>query len=73
MRIINDDVVLDFLDTENGGAVNHEVQQNQIHLNYGCTCKITQDNKGFSLTPCRKHTQWAQDNRNGLILHKHIH
>jgi hypothetical protein len=73
MKILNLDTVFDFLDSENVGVVSFENAQLQIHLNYGCTCKITQDKKGDSLFPCSKHKQWANDKRDMKTLHTTTH
>lgn len=67
MKILKDDELLDFLERENESEtgklmpsrknvdVEFSVKQIQIHIDYGCGCKITQDKKFNWLTPCKKH------------------
>ncbi len=72
MRILNDIPVIDFLDAQNKAMPTFSIQQIQIHIDYKCGCKITQDRKGNSLFPCSTHNNWAQINRDNKTLHKVI-
>jgi hypothetical protein len=84
MKILKDETIIDWLNAENqdplgtllpdGKTVDIQFshQSLQIHIDYGCTCKITQDNKGSWLFPCKKHTDKANDFRDGIIIHKNL-
>ena len=68
MKIINDETVLNFLDTENNNKPpKMSLKQIQVHLDFNCGCKITQDKLGNSLFPCKLHENFANENRNNKI------
>lgn len=68
MLIVKDKIVLDFLDSENSGkAPSITLKQVQIHLDYLCGCKITQDKHGNSLIPCNDHKNWAENLRGDVF------
>lgn len=73
MKILNDKFIIDFLDKENNNKQpEFSTKQLQIHIDYQCGCKVTQDKKGNSIFPCTKHEQYIQSLRNNEILHKVI-
>lgn len=74
MRIIDDEKVIDFLQSKNNNEIpKFSVQQIQGHIDYKCGCKITQDKMGNSLFPCNNHYNWASEHRDMKILHKNVH
>lgn len=69
MRIINDGIILSFLDRKNfQEKPTISTKQIQVHLDFKCTCKITQDGKGNWLMPCLKHSSHFNMLKNGKIL-----
>jgi hypothetical protein len=72
-KIINDTQILEWLNSEN--TINDKIDVNfsnkqlQIHIDFGCTCKITQDNKGNWFFPCKKHFNTAFDYRKKGFIH----
>lgn len=54
MKILNDDV-LNYLDRENKDVPIITRHSLQIHIDYKCQCKITQDKKGEWVHPCASH------------------
>lgn len=73
MKIINDDFVLALLDKVNNDETPKiSTQQLQIHIDYKCSCKVTQDKHGNSLHPCKEHYKLFSPLQNGEILHKYI-
>jgi hypothetical protein len=74
MKIINDKHIIDCLDSFNDNVhPKFSLKQLQIHIDYVCGCKITQDNKGNSLFPYDSHDNYFNYLRNGKILHKVLH
>jgi len=84
MKILDDKIVIDWLLKENqyntgklmpNGMkcdVEFSVISMQTHINHGCSCKITQDKKGSWLFPCKKHTDKANEFRDGKIIHQRL-
>ena len=84
MKILNSDIVNDFLISENqsdtgrllpdGKKVDVEfsTKSMQAHIDFGCTCKITQDNKGEWLFPCKKHIAKAYEFKKDGHIHLHL-
>ena len=75
MKILQDKPIIDFLEKENNQKIKATIskQQLEIHIDFKCGCKITQDNKGNSLFPCDKHLNYFNTLRNNIILHKILH
>lgn len=74
MRILQDEPVLNFLDKQNNKEIpKFSTKQIQGHIDFKCTCKITQDKKGNSLFPCDKHKDYFNSLRDNITLHKVIH
>jgi hypothetical protein len=72
MRIIDHEVILNFLGKENG-LPKIGVEQIQIWLSWGCGCQVRQDDTASSLMPCHKHKAMFMALRDNKILHKHMH
>jgi len=84
MLILDNDKVLNFLNSENKDenglllpngdkvAVTFKTEKMQMHLNFGCGCKITQDNKGSWWHPCPRHGMKAWEFRKEGFIHKHL-
>ena len=53
-KIINDEILLDFFKKEDL-TPEISVHQLQIHIDYPCGCKVTQDNGGRWFLNCDKH------------------
>lgn len=84
MKILNDEQIIDFLQLENESetgklmpsgkkiSVEFSVKTLQAHIDYGCGCKITQDNKGNWLFPCKKHYNKACQFIDEGFIHPHL-
>jgi len=73
MKILQDEPVLDFLDSENDNQKpEFSLKQLQAHIDFKCGCKITQDNKGNCIYPCVKHNSHFEALRDDIILHHSI-
>lgn len=74
MKIINDASVLGYIAHQNNNMIpSFSIQQVQVHIDFYCGCKITQDSHGNSLFPCNQHMTWAKEHANNKILHKNCH
>lgn len=69
LKIIEDNTVVTYLDDSNNNEMpKFSKQLSQIHIDYKCGCKITQDKRGNWLFPCQGHKQYFEKIRNGIIL-----
>lgn len=75
MKILDDEPILKFLDSANDSiAPMFKIHGIQVHLDFKCGCKITQDKMGNSLFPCQAHKDWANRLRaDGVVLHRRLH
>lgn len=73
MLILNDNKILEFLDSENKNIPpTFKTEQIQVHLDFMCGCKITQDRKGNWWHPCPSHGMKAWEFRKEGFIHKHL-
>ena len=84
MKILNDDIIIDWLmdenQSENGKLmpngkkvdIEFKTMTMQGHIDHGCGCKITQDKLGNWLFPCKKHIDKANEFRDGKVIHQRL-